>query len=89
MNGNGSDFAALERVGSGAPSDSVSSRGEKRRSGFFGLGGKKDKDKEREKESNQPSMMNQDVSINVHCMNKRNGPDMSHIRYEHGQLHSL
>jgi hypothetical protein len=40
------DFSSLQRVGSAA-NDSVSSRGEKRRSGFFGLGGKKDKEKEK------------------------------------------
>ena len=39
----------LSRVGTnGTMNGSVSSKGEKRRSGFFGLGGKKDKEKDKE-----------------------------------------
>lgn len=42
----------LQRIGTNGTMEtgSVSSKGEKRRSGFFGLGGKKDKHKEKEKD---------------------------------------
>jgi len=43
----------LARIGTNGTAGSVSSRSEKRRSGFFGLGGKKDKDKEKLHEEKQ------------------------------------